>query len=100
MAVLDERTVAAECPAGGPDASHRRRVGDIVRRGASCALPETPAAIVAWIMVETGTDAVPVVDRSGALIGLVTSTDLVAAVAAGAVATGPTRTTSEDVEHG
>ena len=90
-AVLDDRTVAAEWPGGGPDTPHRCRVGDIVRPGPPCVLPQTPAALVARTMIEAGADAVPVVDRSGALIGLVTSTDLVAAVAAGVVPTGAIR---------
>ena len=85
-AVLDDRTVAADWPAGGPDAPHGRRIGDIVRRGVRCVLPETPAAAVARVMVDDRCDAVPVVTRTGVLVGLVTSTDLVAALAAGAVA--------------
>ncbi len=91
IAVLDDRTVAAEWPAGGPDAPHRRRVGDVVQPGVPCVLPTTPAALVARTMIEAGCDAVPVVDPAGAPIGLVTSTDLVAAVAAGTVATCPVR---------
>lgn len=63
----------------------------MIRRGVSCVLPTTPAALVARTMVEAGTDAVPVVDPTGDLIGLVTSTDLVVAVAAGTVTTCPVR---------
>ena len=48
-----------------------------------CVLPETPASVVARVMVESGTDAVPVVTAAGDLIGMVASTDLVVAVAAG-----------------
>ena len=88
-AVLDDRRVAAEWPAGGPDAARRRCVGDIVRRGVRCVLPEAPATAVARVMIEDGCDAVPVVTTNGALVGLVTSTDLVAAIAAGSLATGP-----------
>ncbi|MFL6128603.1 MAG: HPP family protein [Mycobacteriales bacterium] len=87
-AVLDDRSVAAEWPSGGPDAPHRRRVGDAVRREVRCVLPDTPAAEVAQVMVDACCDAVPVVTSTGVLVGLVTSTDLVAAVAAGAVVAG------------
>src|SRR5215212_2259964 len=66
-AVLDDRTVAAEWPPGGPDAPHRRRIGDIVERGVRCVLPETPAAAVARVMLEVGCDAVPVVTSAGVL---------------------------------
>jgi CBS-domain-containing membrane protein len=97
-AVLDDRTVAAEWPSGGPDAPHRHRVGDVVDRGIRCVLPETPAAAVAQVMVEDGCDAVPVVTSAGALVGLVTSTDLVAAVAAGVVPGCPAE--SHGARHG
>lgn len=88
-AILDDRSVAAEWPSEGPDAPHRRRVGDIVERGIRCVLPEAPAATVARTMVDAGCDAVPVVTVTGVLVGLVTSTDVVAAVAAGSVIVGP-----------
>ena len=52
-----------------------------------CVLPETPASVVARVMVESGTDAVPVVTAAGDLIGMVTSTDLVVALAAGLTTT-------------
>jgi CBS domain-containing protein len=100
-AILDDRTVAGQWPSGGPDAPHRRRVGDIVERGVRCVLPDAPAAAVAQVMVEDGCDAVPVVTWTGALIGLVTSTDLVAAVAAGSLVLAPVSPAEwHDVEHG
>jgi CBS domain-containing protein len=99
-AVLDDRTVACEWPSGGPDAPHRRRVGDLVERGVRCVLPETPAAAVAQVRVEDGCDAVPVVTSAGALVGLVTSTDLVAAVAAGAAVEPVSPAEWHDVDHG
>jgi len=88
-AVLDDRMVASEWPAGGPDAPHRRRVGDVVERGVRCVLPEASVAQVARVMVETNRDAVPVVTAAGSLVGLATSTDLVAALAAGPATASP-----------
>jgi CBS domain-containing protein len=88
-AVLDDRTVLAEWPAGGPDAPHRRLVGDVVQHGVRCVGPEEPASAVARIMAEDRCDAVPVVSRSGIVLGLVTAADVVAAVAREAVVVAP-----------
>jgi CBS domain-containing protein len=85
VAVLDERTVAAHWPAGGPETPHHLTVGGTARRGVRCVLPDAPVAEVARIMTSIGCDAVPVATRSGVLLGLVTATDVVAAVACGAV---------------
>ena len=84
-AVLDDRTLSAQWPAGGPEAPHRRKVGDIVRHGVQCVGPDEPAAAAARVMTESRCDAVPVVTRTGVVVGLVTATDLVAAVARGLV---------------
>lgn len=84
-AVLDDRTVAAHWPAGGPEGPHTARVGDLVSRGVPCVLPDERAAAVARIMTDRHCDAVPVVTPAGVLMGLVTATDLVAAVARGAM---------------
>lgn len=69
IAVLDDRTVNANWPAGGPDAPHHRRVGDVVETGARCVVPEAPAAVMARAMVDAHTDPVPVVTAAGELIG-------------------------------
>jgi CBS-domain-containing membrane protein len=84
--VLDDRTVAARWPAGGPDVAYLTKVGDVVSRGAWSVLPDEPASGVARVMAEAHCDAVPVVTVAGVLLGLVTATDLVAAMARGAVA--------------
>jgi CBS domain-containing membrane protein len=81
VGVLDDRTIAAHWPAGGPDAPHGVTVGMIARRGAHCVLPQTPLRVVAEVMYQAHTDVVPVVDAGGALVGLVTAADLVAALA-------------------
>lgn len=85
VAVLDDRTVAARWPAGGPEVAHSVKVGDFVCRGAWSVLPDEPASAVARVMTEAHCDAVPVVTAAGVLLGLVTATDLVAAVARGVV---------------
>ncbi|HEY6746339.1 MAG TPA: CBS domain-containing protein, partial [Mycobacteriales bacterium] len=88
-AVLDDRTVLAEWPASGPEAPHRRLVRDVVQHGVRCVGPDEPAAAVARVMTESRCDAVPVVSRNGMVLGLVTATDLVAAVAREAVVVAP-----------
>ncbi len=84
-AVLDDRTLAAHWPSGGPEAPHHALVGDVVRHGVGCVGPEESVAAVARLMTDGHCDAVPVVTAAGVLLGLVTATDLVAAVARGAV---------------
>ena len=84
-AVLDAVTLAGHWPAGGPEAPHEHRVGEVVTHGVRCADPDDPATEVARLMVDGGCDAVPVVTATGVLLGLVTATDIVAAVARGTV---------------
>jgi CBS domain-containing protein len=85
VALLDDRTLAAHWPAGGPEAPHSTRVGDLAARGVRCVRPDQTAAAVAGVMADGHCDAVPVVTVAGVLLGLVTATDLVAAVARGAL---------------
>ncbi|HEY6749605.1 MAG TPA: CBS domain-containing protein, partial [Mycobacteriales bacterium] len=88
-AVLDDRTLAAGWPGGGPEAPHRSQVGELVQHGVRCVGPGELAAAVARVMTESRCDAVPVVSRNGMVLGLVTATDLVAAVAREAVVVAP-----------
>ncbi len=69
----------------GPEAAHSIRLGKFIVRGARCVLPDEPAIAVARIMAEGRCDALPVVSTSGGLLGLVTATDVVAAVARGTI---------------
>jgi CBS domain-containing protein len=85
VAVLDDRTLAARWPAGGPELPYSITVGELVARGARSVLPDQPASDVARVMTEGHCDAVPVVTTAGVLLGLVTATDLIAAVARGVV---------------
>jgi CBS domain-containing protein len=96
-AVLDDRTLAAHWPAGGPEALHSARVGDLVARGVRCVPPDQTAAAVARVMADGRCDAVPVVTVTGALVGLVSATDLVTAVARGAL---PVPADAESWKHG
>ncbi len=84
-AVLDDRTLAARWPAGGPDVAYSVKVGDLVSHGVRSVLPDQSVSAVARIMAEGHCDAVPVVSAAGILLGLVTATDLIEAVARGAV---------------
>jgi acetoin utilization protein AcuB len=73
--VLDDRRITAEWPIGalGP---HHRTVGEVVTRRVHCVLPETPVRVLAGVMLDDRTDAVPVVTQGGEILGLVTTTDL------------------------
>ncbi|MFL6240267.1 MAG: HPP family protein [Actinomycetes bacterium] len=73
--LIDDRRITAEWPLG-PIGPHRRMVGDVVGRRVHCVLPETPARIVAEIMLDDRTDAVPVVTERGEILGLITTSDL------------------------
>jgi CBS domain-containing protein len=81
VAVLDDRTVAAHWPIGGPEAAHQVEAGQIATFGAQCVLPDAPVRVIAQVMRRAQADVVPVVEPGGRLLGLVTATDLVAALA-------------------
>ena len=83
--VIDDRTVAAHWPAGGAATPHEVTIGPLVEHGVACVPPDEPAAAVARVMTAGRCDAVPVVSATGVLLGLVTATDIVAAVARTAV---------------
>jgi CBS-domain-containing membrane protein len=80
VGVVDDRAVFAEWPMG-PLAMRRHRVRELVTPCTTCVLPDTELRTVARTMAGGGLDAVPVVDRAGRLIGIVTMADIVAAVA-------------------
>jgi CBS domain-containing protein len=81
VGVVDDRAVFAQWPMG-PLALRRTHVGDVMRPRTSCVLESLDARTVAEIMIADATDAVPVVDDTGAVIGIVTTSDLTCAVAA------------------
>lgn len=80
MGVIDDRAVFAQWPMG-PLALRRTHVGDVMRPRTSCVLAGVDARIVAEVMIADATDAVPVVDEFGQVIGIVTASDLTCAVA-------------------
>lgn len=80
VGVIDDRAVFAQWPMG-PLAVRRTRVVDLMRRRISCVLPETDVRRVADVMIVDAVDAVPVVLDDGTVVGVVTTSDLVAAVA-------------------
>lgn len=84
IAVLDDRTVAASI--ASPMLSRRRRVADVMPQRVHCVLPDTPLRRAADIMRIERTTAVPVVDEHLRLLGMVTDSDVVSAVAAHGIA--------------
>jgi CBS domain-containing protein len=78
--VLDDRTLFAHWPTG-PFGLEASPVRDLLRPRTSCVLPDASAATVASIMATQGVDSVPVTDEDGGVVGVVTSSDLAAAVA-------------------
>jgi acetoin utilization protein AcuB len=82
IGVLDDRRVVAECPLG-PATPHRRTVGEAMSRQCRVVVPATAISVVARIMLDERTDAVPVVTDRGDILGLITTTDIVNLVACG-----------------
>jgi tRNA nucleotidyltransferase (CCA-adding enzyme) len=80
VGVIDERRLAEAWP-HGPFASRHRTVGQITSGSVPTVLPEVSAARVAAIMYDRGVDAVPVVDRRGNVVGLVTAQDILGVLA-------------------
>src|SRR4051794_37377010 len=80
VGVVDDRTLFAEWPMG-PLALRRRTVRELVRPSTTCSLPDTEVRVVARAMVDASIDALPVIDRDGRLVGIVTGSDVARAVA-------------------
>lgn len=80
VGVIDDRAVFAQWPMG-PLALRRTRVADLMRCRVSCVLPDVDARRIADVMIVDAVDAVPVVDEDGCVLGVVTASDLVVAVA-------------------
>jgi CBS domain-containing protein len=87
VGVIDEQVLAQSWPLG-PFTSRHRSVGQITPGRVHTVLPEVSAARVASIMFTDGVDVVPVVDRRGKVIGLVTVRDLIRLVAGAALTRG------------
>lgn len=81
VGVLATETLASNWPVGGPDQA-RRPVKDLLTGTPPSGLcPDEPVAVAAHRMLHAETDFVPVVDDDGRLVGLLTATDLIAALA-------------------
>jgi CBS-domain-containing membrane protein len=78
--VLDDRMLFAHWPTG-PFGVRSTPVRDLMRSRTTCVLPETTLARVARVMVNDGVDAVPVTAVDGTVLGIVTGSDIAAAVA-------------------
>ena len=77
---IDDRTVFAHWPIG-PLALRRTRLAHVIHSRTSCVLEDVELRRVAELMLIDGVDAVPVVDGAGSVIGIITSSDVIAAVA-------------------
>lgn len=82
VGVIDDRRIVLEWPLGALRSSELT-IGEVLRRGTVTVCTTTPVGLVACVMLEDGTDAVPVVDEDGRLAGLVTGSDLLALMAYG-----------------
>jgi CBS domain-containing protein len=80
VGVLDDRTMFAQWPLG-PTALRRQRVGALMRDHVPCVRPDTAISEVAALMLRGGIDAIPVVDDNGAVVGVLTCSDVLAVVA-------------------
>jgi CBS domain-containing protein len=83
LGVLDDRTIALEWPAG-PMATHRLSVQSVLGdRARPRVHADDDLGDVARVLLGARTDAAPVVDRNGRLIGLITLRHFAELAAAG-----------------
>jgi len=61
--------------------SHTRRIADVMTREVKTANPETPLDEIAELFEASGIKRVPVVDRTGELVGIVSRANIIQAVA-------------------
>jgi CBS domain-containing protein len=80
VGVIDDRQLAAEWPQG-PAAMSSTPVSHLLGRRVACVLTDTSIGEAAAIMKGDGVEAVPVTDPHGELLGLVTTVDILQAVA-------------------
>ena len=77
LGVLSDRNILADVPATAEHLSSRR-VGDVLAMVPLVSvLPTDPPMVAAKVMAANVVEAVPVVDRSGRLAGIVTESDIV-----------------------
>jgi CBS-domain-containing membrane protein len=80
VGVLDDRQIALQWPLGALQ-GHPVTAGEVMRPRVRSVQADTPVSVVARIMLEECTDAVPVVSDRGEIHGLVTVSDLLALLA-------------------
>jgi CBS domain-containing membrane protein len=80
VGMIDDREIFAQWPMG-PLALRRTRIESMMRMRTTVVLPDADLCDVAHIMAAERVDAVPVVDEAGGVLGVVTASDIVAAVA-------------------
>lgn len=80
VGMVDDRVLFAQWPMG-PLAMRRRAVSTVMRSSVRCVLPGTDLSVACAVMLSDSVDAVPVVDDDGVVIGIVTGSDVAAAVA-------------------
>jgi CBS domain-containing membrane protein len=77
VAVISERTLALWWPSGGPSEMCQRRVRDVIEPGTPTLHGEAPVHQAAELLTHLKLEGVPVVAAGGALLGLVTPTELI-----------------------
>ena len=80
LGMVDDRTVFALWPLG-PARLRRKPVADVMHAAVTCVRTDTELRDVAAAMIRECAGALPVVDDDGRPIGIVTCSDVVAAVA-------------------
>jgi CBS domain-containing protein len=77
VAVVSQRTLALWWPSGGPLEMHRRQLRDVIDPGTPIVHPHTTVRRAAELISNLQLEGVPVEAADGALLGLVTPTELV-----------------------
>jgi len=77
VGVLSDRNILAEVPATAEHLSAKHVADVLARVPVACITPEADPREAASVMAHSTTEAVPVVDANGKLIGIVTESDLV-----------------------
>lgn len=77
VAVVSQRTLAMWWPSGGPCQMRRCQVRDVIDPGIPTVHPHTSVREAAELISNFGLEGVPVVTAGGALLGVVTPSELV-----------------------
>jgi CBS domain-containing protein len=80
VGVIDDRRLVAAWTQG-PSPMQHTSLRSVLDQRTACVLPDASLSTVAEIMNSNQVDAVPVVDKTGKVLGLITAVDVVRAVA-------------------